>query len=239
MMMRLGLARVILAVAMVVASAGVVEAQHLTPLSYQTVNPPTTEGEGLKIYTSSLLERLLKVDDKAYEFNAIMFLYFSWKDTGAREKMEKSTLAYRNGTGECYMPCIADSTPSASASSFSPEFSCCDDIWLPQVVAYNLLPPFHTQFDGIVVGTDGTVGWYKSLYARYFTGMEFRNFPLDSQRLQISLGLNTVSDASQEISFIPSASSTAFMMRQGIEGHKGALDSVSGWEIKEVPHMFV
>merc|ERR1712188_52503 len=148
--------------------------------------------------------------------------------------MLAATDAYRNGSGECEFSCVAESKPSREARGYAPEFSCCDDIWLPQVVAYNLLPPFHTQFDGIVVGTDGTVGWYKSLYARYFTGMEFRNFPLDSQRLQISLGLNTVSEASQGISFVPSASSTTFMMRQGIDGHKGSVDSVSGWEIKEV-----
>merc|ERR1712032_1266845 len=104
------------------------------------------------------------------------------------------------------------------------------------VAAYNLIPPFHTQFNGLIVGKNGTVGWYKSIYAKYFSGMQFSKFPLDSQQLQISLGLNSVAHGpdSQTIQFVPSATSSVFMMRQGIEGQKGKVDSVSGWEIRDV-----
>ena len=124
------------------------------------------------------------------------------------------------------MPCVPESKPSRKATSFAAEYSCCDEIWLPQVVAYNLLPPYHTQFDGLIVGTDGTVGWYVSFYGKFFTGMQFHDFPLDSQRLQISLGLNSVSlgNSSQGVRFVPSASATAFMMKQGIEGHQQKVD---------------
>merc|ERR1712188_251845 len=114
------------------------------------------------------------------------------------DKMLAATDAYRNGSGECEFSCVAESKPSREARGYAPEFSCCDGIWLPQVVAYNLLPPFHTQFSGLIIGKDGTVGWYNSIYAKYFTGMQFSKFPL------------------------------------GIEGHKGKVDSVSGWEVQDL-----
>jgi hypothetical protein len=225
--------------AAVTLNARTVSSQALTPKDYQNVNPPdSAQEEGLNVYVSALLERLLKVDDKDYEFTATMFLYFSWLDPGARQQMEESTIAYRNATGECFMPCVSDSKPSRKATGFAAEYSCCDEIWLPQVVAYNLLPPYHTQFDGLIVGTDGTVGWYKSIYGKYFTSMEFSTFPLDTQNLQVSLGLNSVShgNSSQGIRFVPSASSTVFMMKQGIEGHQDGkkVDSVSGWQVENV-----
>ena len=214
----------------------VAEAQLLTPKEYHAVNPPPSSNGTLNVYTSALLERLLGIDDKKYEFTSIVFLYFSWEDPSAMDKMLTSTDAYRNGSGECESPCVAESKPSREAKGYAPEFSCCDGIWMPQVVAYNLIPPFHTQFNGLIVGKNGTVGWYKSIYAKYFSGMQFSKFPLDSQQLQISLGLNSVAHGpdSQTIQFVPSATSSVFMMRQGIEGQKGKVDSVSGWEIRDV-----
>ena len=227
---------------------------------------------------ADLLSLLLK-----YEFTALLFLYFSWEDPTAMDKMitvsalavtlrssarssaspdrsgdktrippltlshlllpltlslllSQSTNAYRNGSGDCQFPCVAGSMPSRTAEGYAPEFSCCDDIWLPQVVAYNLIPPYHTQFSGLIVGEDGKVGWYKSLYGKYFTNMQFSLFPLDTQRLQISLGLTSVSHGagSQTVRFVPSATASMFLMRNAIEGQKKKADSVSGWSIQDV-----
>ena len=150
--------------------------------------------------------------------------------------LSQSTNAYRNGSGDCQFPCVAGSMPSRTAEGYAPEFSCCDDIWLPQVVAYNLIPPYHTQFSGLIVGEDGKVGWYKSLYGKYFTNMQFSLFPLDTQSLQISLGLTSISQGagSQTVRFVPSATASMFLMRNAIEGQKKKVDSVSGWSIQDV-----
>ena len=150
--------------------------------------------------------------------------------------LSQSTNAYRNGSGDCQFPCVAGSMPSRTAEGYAPEFSCCDDIWLPQVVAYNLIPPYHTQFNGLIVGEDGKVGWYKSLYGKYFTNMQFSLFPLDTQSLQISLGLTSISQGagSQTVRFVPSATASMFLMRNAIEGQKKKVDSVSGWSIQDV-----
>ncbi|WZN61535.1 ligand-gated ion-channel protein [Chloropicon roscoffensis] len=163
------------------ALAPMVAGQVLTPKEYRTCNVPPSSNDTVDVYTSALLERLIDVDDRKYEFTALLFLYFSWEDPTAMDKMITSTNAYRNGSGDCHFPCVAGSMPSRTAKGYAPEFSCCDDIWLPQVVAYNLIPPYHTQFSGLIVGEDGKVGWYKSLYGKYFTNMQFSLFPLDTQ----------------------------------------------------------
>lgn len=218
------------------ALAPMVAGQVLTPDEYRTCNVPPSSNDTVDVYTSALLERLIDVNDRAYEFTALLFLYFSWEDPTAMDKMITSTNAYRNGSGDCQFPCVAGSMPSRTAEGYAPEFSCCDDIWLPQVVAYNLIPPYHTQFSGLIVGEDGKVGWYKSLYGKYFTNMQFSLFPLDTQRLQISLGLTSVSHGagSQTVRFVPSATASMFLMRNAIEGQKKKVDSVSGWSIQDV-----
>merc|ERR1712188_18685 len=79
----------------------VAEAQLLTPKEYRAVNVPPSSNGTLPVYTSALLERLLGIDDKKYQFTSIVFLYFSWEDPTAMDKMLAATDAYRNGSGEC------------------------------------------------------------------------------------------------------------------------------------------
>merc|ERR1711907_621465 len=136
------------------ALAPMVAGQVLTPDEYRTCNVPPSSNDTVDVYTSALLERLIDVNDRAYEFTALLFLYFSWEDPTAMD---------------------------------------------------NMITPYHTQFSGLIVGEDGKVGWYKSLYGKYFTNMQFSMFPLDTQRLQISLGLTSVSQGagSQTVRFVP------------------------------------
>merc|ERR1711907_91793 len=82
------------------ALAPMVAGQVLTPDEYRTCNVPPSSNDTVDVYTSALLERLIDVNDRAYEFTAILFLYFSWEDPTAMDKMITSTNAYRNGSGD-------------------------------------------------------------------------------------------------------------------------------------------
>ena len=47
--------------------------------------------EPVDIYVSPMMERLLEVDDKNYRFENVVYLYLSWRDPSAFQKMKDST----------------------------------------------------------------------------------------------------------------------------------------------------
>ena len=86
---------------------GAVRCQMTQPFRGQGVAPD----EPVDVHVSALMERLLDVDDRAYRFEAVIYVYLSWIDPRAMNEVIQSTLAFRNGTKEeCAMPC-ASTTP--------------------------------------------------------------------------------------------------------------------------------
>lgn len=202
-------------------------AQDLRPASYAAVPAPSGV---TPIYTSSMLERLVDVNDKQLDFTAGFLVYLSWKDPRAKPAMMQSTDAYRNASdpnAKCLTPCTTASLPSRTGTTYDPYASCCDGVWLPALAIFNSVVPrlTHVGFGGLIFGAGDEVGWYLSLHGKFFTPMDFRNFPFDSQSLQIDFGITAVEDGKNSVRFVASATSTAFLIGPG----KG--DTVSGWTV--------
>ena len=79
------------------------------------------------MHVSVYLDRMLRIDDKQYEFEAVVWIYLSWRDARVKgqiaDALEKLTAP--NSTYECKLPC--QSTLKAIAGG------CCDDVWQPYV----------------------------------------------------------------------------------------------------------
>jgi len=194
------------------------------------------QGQGLPqdkpvdVHVSALLERLLEIDDTTYRFESQMYIYLSWEDPRARQAVLDATTAYRNGSLEtCNRPCIETSELPRNAKEFTPEYECCDCMWLPSVKMLNAysLPEDRLQPYGITVDADtGAVGWWTAIQAVYFTPMDFHRFPFDSQTLVMQFSCDAEGDPHVG-RFIASATSTRWMV-------KGEGDIVSGWDVEDV-----
>jgi len=187
--------------------------------------------EPVDIYVSPMMERLLEVDDKNYRFENVVYLYLSWRDTKAFQKMKDSTDAYRNSTRDCSRPCSSEGSLPRNTGippppfQYSAEVSCCDDVWLPTIGMQNVyeLPEGRVQPYSILVEKEA-VAWWTAIHAIYFTPMDFRLFPFDSQKLQMQFHYQSVDVVKR---FIPSTFSSRFLIR-------GEGDIVSGWAVANI-----
>jgi len=175
-----------------------------------------------------MMERLLEVDDRNYRFENVVYMYLSWDDADAAQAMREATLAFRNGTSDqCNRPCYSGGGLSTQSTGFAPQDSCCDGLWLPTIGMLNVyeLPEGRLQPYGIIVDQASSgVAWWTAIHAVYFTPMDFRRFPFDSQKLVMQFGFKGTNEIKE---FIPSAQSTRFLVR-------GEGDIVSGWDVKSL-----
>jgi hypothetical protein len=198
------------------------------------------------VYVSAMLERLFAIDETNYHFTSLQFLYLSWRDDRALGSMEAATEAYRNGSlPECKKPCtssvsllprdndeeqqqqqeggITNATQYASA----PEYSCCDNVWLPAITFMNSVGIPTVERYAIDIDTikdkDGVqIVYWVEILGTYFTPMDFRLFPYDHQELVAQFNSPTPGVAR----FIPSATSTTYWI------NAKRTDPTSGWAIE-------
>lgn len=171
-----------------------------------------------------------------FEINEkLQFLYFTWRDDRALDEMKSSTDAYRNGSlEECKKPCTSSiawlprdmNDDEGEETLYEPELSCCDNVWLPSITFINNFDVPSVQRYSIVInkrdideGID--VVYWVEFQATYFTPMNFRLFPYDSQEL-VSI-FNCPGRGVGNL--IPSATSTRFWLKTGGE------DTTSGWRV--------
>ena len=81
-------------------------AQKLPPLCARSLSPTCRPPEkGTNVYVTTILDRLLKVNDLDYRFQAMLYMQLSWRDARARPARDNATQAaldpaYNNGGGE-------------------------------------------------------------------------------------------------------------------------------------------
>jgi len=200
--------------------------QMALPFTGQGADPP----EPRDVYVSAMMERLLEVDDRNYRFENVVYMYLSWDDADAAQAMREATLAFRNGTSDqCNRPCYSGGGLSTQSTGFAPQDSCCDGLWLPTIGMLNVyeLPEGRLQPYGIIVDQASSgVAWWTAIHAVYFTPMDFRRFPFDTQELDMQFTYQPSIRPSIK-QFIPSAFSTRFLVR-------GDGDTVSGWDIQSI-----
>lgn len=126
-------------------------ATQAQPLQGQGFPPPAPTD----VYVSAMLERLLNIDETNYHFTSLQFLYLSWRDPRALGSMEAATEAYRNGSlAVCKKPCTSSvsllprdegqqqqqeggNANTTQQYASAPEYSCCDNVWLPAITFMN------------------------------------------------------------------------------------------------------
>eukprot|EP00887_Chlorella_sp_A99_P003895 scaffold11.g3895.t1 len=94
---------------------------HTDPMSNATHTHP------FDIYVSVLLDRLIQVDDIQYRFEAVLFMYLSWRDPRAADAIANATAAAA-ASGTCGLPCT-------TMVRFTPGDLCCDSVYLPSFEA--------------------------------------------------------------------------------------------------------
>mmetsp|Transcript_3172 Transcript_3172/g.11503 ORF Transcript_3172/g.11503 Transcript_3172/m.11503 type:complete len:469 (-) Transcript_3172:567-1973(-) len=214
-----------------------VRSQMKPPLGGQAGFPPNGP---VTVHVSSLLERLLAVDDQNYRFECILYVYFSWPDSTAWSRMKESTDAFRNGSKEtCNRNCASHgevgiprtygipSFPGVPKGlEYAPEISCCDGVWLPSLTQLNVyeLPEGRLQPYEIRISDSRSVAWWTAIHATYFTPMNFQRFPLDEQKLVVQFSFTNPFMVKE---FVPSTTATRFLVR-------GEGDVVSGWAVDSI-----
>eukprot|EP00884_Botryococcus_braunii_P017545 jgi/Botrbrau1/4474/Bobra.0220s0008.1 len=137
---------------------------------------------GQPFFLSVYLDRLLFVDQQNYGFHASMFLFLSWRDPNAFEKVKSATAAYQAGNDSCSRHCNGQ-------LASGPLVQCCDTLWLPTFVVRNVdeFPQGRVQPYYITVSADGIVTWRVQFNCRFYVPMSMEAFPFDKQELMVKL----------------------------------------------------
>ncbi|KAI3424750.1 hypothetical protein D9Q98_008139 [Chlorella vulgaris] len=191
---------------------------------YGTPGPNTTE-----IYVSAYLDRLLNVNDKAYQFESIMYFYLSWTDPEARVLMEETTLRMRNPNDSytCTQPC----------SSHATNTRCCDGIYLPGFYFKNAYGYSGISYDTYFPGPTSVLREVR-VQGTYYQAMNFGSFPFDSFDLLTELrfkdttrdinvssyGFDSMRPVHERMRIIPSSGSKKLF-------NLGAGDDANDWQV--------
>lgn len=190
--------------------------QQSTPF-YGQGYPPE---QGVDVYVTVFLDRLLEVDNINYRFEAVLYMMLSWSDPRARPAMLNSSATAINGT--CKLPCTSLYTFIAGSSS------CCDGVWLPhlefvnargfsqdRLVRYGIRFPDDNSSDA--------VAWWAHVQGQFYTGLGFKAFPFDRQELFVEVAYADRTP-NQPVGFHPSSTALSmYMPRAG--------DDLSGWTV--------
>ncbi|KAF8059117.1 hypothetical protein HT031_005289 [Scenedesmus sp. PABB004] len=220
-----GAARALLALALLLAGglARRAGAQQPQPFQGQGDAAPAVPTD---VYVSAFVDRLLAVDDRAYAFQVVWF-YLSWRDPRARAQLEENAakLTAPNSTYECASPCQSNNKPIAGG--------CCDGVWMPYIAFSNLkwLPQDRVvRFGfGTMPDSDGVFQW-RSVHATYFTPMDLRAFPFDTQHLLIQMEVPQARSgwSGGLVNLLPSTTGSSLFTA------KTSGDDVSGWGVNSV-----
>ena len=151
----------------------------------------------------------------------------TWSDPRAKPAMLAATEAQKNGTN-CTMPC----TSMYNEDSLS---QCCDGVWLPHLEFMNArgfsqdrIVRYAIQFgEG---QNSSAVGWWAQVAGEYYTNLDFRAFPFDTQNLVIQIGY---ADRTPEIpvTFVQDTTALSYFLPK-------AGDDISGWSVKNITMSF-
>eukprot|EP00879_Flechtneria_rotunda_P014504 GHRR01015156.1.p1 GENE.GHRR01015156.1~~GHRR01015156.1.p1 ORF type:complete len:451 (+),score=130.85 GHRR01015156.1:966-2318(+) len=136
------------------------------------------------VHVSSFVDRLLNVNDDMYEFEAVTWIYLSWRDPRTRGLIEQNEakLIEPNSTYVCSTPCQSNQIGRAGG--------CCDGVWTPYIAFTNIkwLPQDRVARYGLGFDrTSDSVFQWRSVHATYYTPMDLRAFPFDKQHLLIQM----------------------------------------------------
>lgn len=191
---------------------------------------PVTKTPTQDVYVSTFLDRLLSVDDRAYTFEAVVFVYMSWRDPAAKRQItrNRNLLTAPNSTYECKQPCSSNLKLLASG--------CCDGLWTPYVAFTNVKSlsqdrmvryglGFNTEESK--EGGDEYVFQWQVIHATWYTSMDLRAFPFDTQNLVIQMEVPRarLGWSGSQINLIPSTTGTRLFTAK--EGG----DELSGWTV--------
>lgn len=150
------------------------------PCSAQMNSPLAGQGlprlETQKVYVSPYLDRLLKVDEENYRWEAVLYFYLTWEDpyafdsaraTGAEMLFNAST-----------MPC------SFQCSTIVSNLFCCDQIYLPGLFFKNVyaFPQDRGTLNNVFfeINNGSGVMWESRVHGVFYQPMDFSHFPFDS-----------------------------------------------------------
>jgi hypothetical protein len=180
---------------------------------------------GTTVYVSVGLDRLINVDDENYRFECVLFMLLTWNDSRAKPAMLAATESQDvNGTN-CTMPC----------TSLYEQTRCCDGMWLPHLEFLNARGFSQDRIVryGIEFGAglnSSAVGFWAHVAGEFYTNLDFRAFPFDTQNLVIQIGY---ADRTPEIPVIFVQGSTALTMYLPKAG-----DDISGWKLHDIKMSF-
>lgn len=83
------------------------------------------------MYVSCYLDRLLSIDENAYNFNAKFYFYLSWIDKDAPAKQAEATKDAIAKGGECARLCNGQ-------RGFGTTNKCCTAVWTPKLILRNV-----------------------------------------------------------------------------------------------------
>ncbi|KAG7670060.1 hypothetical protein NADE_006303 [Nannochloris sp. 'desiccata'] len=193
-------------------------------LSLRGVPPPG----GTTVYVSVGLDRLIDIDDENYRFEAVLFMLLTWNDPRAKPAVLASTESVILGNSNCTYPCT-------SIYTYDEKSLCCDGMWLPHLEFLNArgfsqdrVVRYGVEFgEGV---NSSAVGWWAHVAGEYYTNLDFRAFPFDSQNLIIQIGY---ADRTPEIPVDFKQGSTALTLYLPKAG-----DDISGWTVQKIEMSF-
>lgn len=155
-------------------------------------------------------------------------MVLTWSDPRAKPAMLEATEKSKLPGGNCSFPCT-------SLYTYDDYSECCDDIWLPHLEFMNArgFSQDRVVRYGIEFGNDlnpSAVGWWAHIAGEYYTNLDFRAFPFDSQNLVVQVAY---ADRTPEIPVTFTQGSTALTMYLPKAG-----DDISGWTVKEITMNF-
>ena len=132
---------------------------------------------------SAYLDRLISVHEEDYTFRAKMYMIFSWLDPRAPALLKEGTDEMIENNGECAKPCsgqrMLEGDPTAG--------TCCTKVWAPAALFRNVLefPESRTQPYVFYVSPDGRVSYRVEINGEYYSPLQLRAYPLDTQDLRV------------------------------------------------------
>eukprot|EP00884_Botryococcus_braunii_P000773 jgi/Botrbrau1/10697/Bobra.357_1s0001.1 len=186
-----------------------------SPFTGQGVPPEN----GTTVYLSIYLDRLIHLNQQEYFYHAVLGVFLSWYDERAHKSLEEANRKFAK-TKECDRPC-------SNTQMLLPPYDCCDNIWLPSFIIRNIdeYPQGRSQPMQITV-RDNVVTWRVQLAGHFYTPMDLRAFPYDTQHLMLHMQLlNPVGHP--KVKVVTSSTGTSLFS-------KGKGDDLSGWVVRNL-----
>lgn len=148
--------------------------------------------EGVDIYLSAYLDRLLKLDEVDYSFSATILPIASFSDPRAPAQITAATEEAHKLGGNCQRWCDNTYVPTNATR-------CCDDLFLPSLILRNVAeyPQGRPQATQITVTEEGIVTWRVMMRADLYTTVRDGGIPIPPSR-ERGMGIDDRGDWERE-----------------------------------------